>query len=83
MVSKSGKIVSKRKSAAAKSRGEALEAWREALSEAADELGVPYTIPETGTPLYKVARRIYGLGGGEESDDTEESDDDGSESSDC
>lgn len=33
--------------------------WRQAVKEAARELGVDYTIPERGTALYRAARRNY------------------------
>ena len=59
-VSKStGKIVSKKKARAAKKRQAFLNMWRDALAAAACELNVPYTIPQKGTELYCIARRIY------------------------
>ena len=58
-VSKSGKIVSKRASRAAKARQEPLTIWRLAVTEAARELEVDYTIPKKGTVLYRAARRNY------------------------
>ena len=60
IVSKSGKIVSKRASRAAKARQAPLIMWRKAVTEAARELQMDhYTIPKKGTQLYRAARRIY------------------------
>ena len=58
-VSKSGKIVSKRASRAAKGRQKPLAIWRLAVTEAARELEVDYAIPKKGTALYRAARRKY------------------------
>ena len=58
-ISKSGKIVSKLKSKSGKKRQEPLGIWRQAVSEAAAELKVNYTIPKKGTPLYNSARQKY------------------------
>jgi len=46
-VSKSGKIVSRRASRAAKARQEPLKLWRWAVEEAAEGLGMRYSIPVT------------------------------------
>ena len=60
MISKSGKIVSKLKSKSGKTRQEPLLAmWRQAVSEAAAELKVKYTIPRKGTPFYTLSRQKY------------------------
>ncbi len=59
MISGGGRIVSKRAHAAGKDRGAALVAWREALTAACSEMGVSYSIPKKGTPLYKLAHEIY------------------------
>jgi hypothetical protein len=59
---KSGRIVSRKKSArAASSKNRAyLRAWRQAVQQAADRLGVDAVVaPRRGTPLYIAARRIY------------------------
>ena len=58
-ISKSGKVVSKLKSKSGKTRQEPLAMWRQAVSEAAAELKVKYTIPKKGTPLYNSARLKY------------------------
>ena len=60
MISKSGKVVSKLKSKSGKTRQEPLLAmWRQAVSEAAAELKVKYTIPKKGTPFYTLSRQKY------------------------
>jgi hypothetical protein len=58
-ISKSGKIVSKLKSKSGKTRQEPLAMWRQAVSEAAAELKVKYTIPKKGTPFYTLSRQKY------------------------
>ena len=58
-VSKNGKIVSKLKSKSGKTRQTPLAMWRQAVTDAAHELKVSYSIPKRGTPLYNSARRKY------------------------
>lgn len=55
--SKTGKIVSRKKSMKAKKHAAPLSAWRKALKKACKEKGVPYTIPKKGTALYKLAKK--------------------------
>ena len=58
--SKSGKIVSKKKSLLGKKRGGPLKAWRDSVKKACEELKVPYEVaPKKGTDLYVAARKIY------------------------
>lgn len=60
--SKTGKIVSKKKSVAAKRNKDgmsALSMWRRALASACAEKGVSYQIPRKGTALYKAAMKHY------------------------
>ena len=57
---KTGKIVSVRASAAAKSRAEPLKKWNAAVKKAAKEIGcTPVVAPEKGTKLYKLAKKMY------------------------
>lgn len=56
--SKSGKIVSRKKSLKAKKNVDALSNWRHALTKACKAKGVPYTIPKKGSALYKSAKAL-------------------------
>ena len=59
MLSAGGRVVSKKAHKAGLKRGEALVAWRQALTQACEEMGVDYNIPKKGTPLYNLAREYY------------------------
>lgn len=59
MLSAGGRVVSKKAHKAGLKRGEALVAWRQALSQACEEMGVDYNIPKKGTELYNLAREYY------------------------
>lgn len=56
---KSGRIVSRKKSAAAAAQNNVgLVAWRQALRKACENFGVSYQIPKKDTELYKEAKAI-------------------------
>jgi len=59
MLSAGGRVVSKKAHKAGLQRGEALVAWRQALTQACEEMGVDYNIPKKGTDLYNLAREYY------------------------
>ena len=57
--SKTGKIVSKRKSALSKRQSQPLKEWRASVQKACHTLGQPVTIKVKGTPAYALAKKIY------------------------
>merc|ERR1719265_541186 len=61
MKSKSGKIVTKKSSAAGKKAYARIKGWTAAVQKARKEMGVKgFQVVKKGTPLYKKAKELYG-----------------------